>query len=285
MSVCKTVTDYKFWRQTAVRNLGGAPVVGVVTTMGALHAGHQTLIDQARKECDLVVVTIFVNPTQFGPNEDFDKYPRTLERDLELCEQSGVDCVFAPSVDDLYPDGKEISMVEPPQSVIEGLCGAFRPGHFRGVATVVAKLFNIVGADYAYFGEKDYQQLVVVKRLVRDLNMPVSICPVQTAREEDGLAMSSRNRYLTEEQRKQAPHLYKVLSEVKQDIFERQVPVRSAIESGITKLTKDYGFTVQYLEACDAETLESLHEKRLPMVFLVAAKIGTVRLIDNLIVR
>ncbi len=285
LSVSKTVADYRLWRESAFQNAETTPTIGVVPTMGALHIGHQTLIEQAKRDCDLVVVTIFVNPTQFGPGEDFDKYPRTLETDLELCERIGVDCVFAPSVDELYPDGQTISTVEPPEELVNRLCGVFRPGHFRGVATVVAKLINIVRSDFAYFGEKDYQQLTVVKKLVRDLNVPVTICPVKTAREQDGLAMSSRNRYLTEEQRKQAPGLHQTLTELKRDVFERDVPIEDAIKSGITRLSDNYGFAVQYLEACDAETLENLDEKRTPMVFLVAAKLGAVRLIDNLVVR
>ncbi len=285
LSVSKTVADYRLWRESVFQNAETTPTIGVVPTMGALHIGHQTLIEQAKRDCDLVVVTIFVNPTQFGPGEDFDKYPRTLETDLELCKRIGVDCVFAPSVDELYPDGQIISSIEPPEELVNRLCGVFRPGHFRGVATVVAKLINIVRSDFAYFGEKDYQQLTVVKKLVRDLNVPVTICPVKTAREQDGLAMSSRNRYLTEEQRKQAPGLHQTLTELKRDVFERDVPIEDAIKSGITRLSDNYGFAVQYLEACDAETLENLDEKRTPMVFLVAAKLGAVRLIDNLVVR
>src|SRR5688572_11561570 len=183
--------------------------IGLVPTMGALHAGHASLIERARADADFVAVSIFVNPLQFGPNEDYLRYPRPLEKDLEVCERNGADVVFVPEVDDIY--------VSPQRTFVEvtglgdHLCGSFRPGHFRGVTTVVAKLFNIVQPDRAYFGEKDFQQLCIIRRMVQDLNMPVTVVPVPILRETDGLALSSRNIYLGPEERSAAPVLHRAL--------------------------------------------------------------------------
>ena len=265
--------------------------LGFVPTMGALHAGHRALIEEAVAQCDKVVVSIFVNPTQFGPGEDFEKYPRTLEADIDFCESAGADCIFYPSVEELYPnrgdgpDAEQSFTVRPPAQLINKLCGVFRPGHFEGVATIVAKLFNIINPHSAFFGEKDYQQLIVVKRMVRDLNLEIDVQGVHTVRERDGLAMSSRNKYLDKDQRKTAARLNEVLDEVRRAVFDRGIPIEVAIADGVKNLTGNYGFRVQYLEACDAETLEVLDRKRGPMVFLVAALLGDVRLIDNVIVR
>lgn len=297
------------------------PKIALVPTMGALHAGHMALIKLARQDADVVVVSIFVNPLQFGPNEDYSRYPRTLEQDMKLLNEASVDCLFNPSVEELYgpwrsqpgshnkeepsqpSSGQEKAqqgvdeanvttngaksnqtMIVPPASLIDKLCGVFRPGHFEGVATVVTKLFNVVEPDYAYFGEKDYQQLLVVKRLVRDLNLKVEVRSVPIVRESDGLALSSRNVYLQEADRKTAPLIYRTLSEVKENIFSRNVSVAEALNRGEVNLSQS-GFQVQYLKACHAETLEFVGKAITPMVILCGAKLGGVRLIDNLIVK
>jgi len=184
-------------------------VIGLVPTMGALHAGHLALVERSVAECGFTVVSVFVNPTQFGPGEDLERYPRTLQADVQLCQQAGADLVFAPSADEMY--AADAATTVHVARLTEGLCGAFRPGHFDGVTTVVCKLLNIAQPDRAYFGEKDYQQLVVVRRMVADLDLPVEVISVPTVREADGLAMSSRNRYLTPEQRAVAPALHRAL--------------------------------------------------------------------------
>ena len=185
--------------------------IGLVPTMGALHEGHASLIKKSVEQNDYTVVSVFVNPVQFGINEDFDKYPRTLEKDAKLCENLGADIVFAPAVDEMYQDTKELTLVCPPYSAINKLCGKSRPGHFDGVATVVSKLFNITGSTKAYFGQKDAQQLFIIKKMVKDLNFNVEIIPCPIVRENDGLALSSRNSYLKEESREDALKLYKAV--------------------------------------------------------------------------
>lgn len=284
MAVVHSIKDYIEW-VNEISDANPDATIGLVPTMGALHAGHMALVDKARRECDIIVVTIFVNPLQFGPNEDFDKYPRAFENDLAMCREHDVDCVFNPTVNELYPgDLGSRTTVEPPERLVDKLCGVFRPGHFRGVTTVVMKLFNITLPDVAFFGEKDYQQLAVIRQMVEDLNHPVQIVGVPTVREADGLAMSSRNAYLSSVERAKAPELNAVLREVNEKIVNEQSTVRDALDQGRQKLT-ELGFEVQYLEACDSITLEKLETFSLPMVLLVAAKLGQVRLIDNLIVR
>ena len=280
MQVVETVSSLKTWRSAHPAR------VGFVPTMGALHEGHMSLVRQARKECDFVVVSIFVNPLQFGPLEDLNKYPRPLEKDLELCRAENVDLVFHPSVEEMYsPGGGQTTKVVPPTTLTEGLCGAFRPGHFTGVATVVLKLFNMVEPNVAYFGEKDYQQLMVIRKMVVDLNVPVEIVGVPTSRAEDGLALSSRNVYLTEEQRFIAPELHNILCKVRDETLTKGVSLKYALARYREIIRQLPGAQLQYLEACDADTLAELDEARVPMVILVAAKLGEVRLIDNLVVR
>lgn len=277
--VVKSVHDYRAWREKL-----SSGSVGFVPTMGALHEGHMTLVRAAKKTCDHVVVSIFVNPLQFGPNEDFAKYPRVLEQDLALCEKFGVSAVFHPAVDVIYPNGQVgITTVQPPAELIAGLCGAFRPGHFVGVATVVNNLLNIIRPDYAFFGEKDYQQLQVIKHMVGDLNMQVQIVGVPTVRENDGLALSSRNAYLSEAQRSLAPKIYGALNATKKAIHNGAT-VHDAVSLGKSMLTVLDGVTVQYFECCDPITLQSVTDPAAPSIVLVAAKFGDVRLIDNLIV-
>jgi pantoate--beta-alanine ligase len=253
--------------------------VGLVPTMGAFHEGHLSLIRACRADNDYCVVSIFVNPTQFGPGEDLEHYPRRLERDCALAQQLGVDLVFAPSAQDMYPEGFCTWVTV--ERLTEGLCGRFRPGHFRGVTTVVAKLFNIVQPHRAYFGEKDYQQLLVVRRMVADLNMPVEIVARPTVREPDGLAMSSRNEYLSAEERALAPALYQALQRAAE-----------AVRSGATgpqaeeivrrELSRTPQFRLQYVQAVHPETLEPATWAGPPMVIAAAAYLGHTRLIDNI---
>lgn len=263
---------------------GKGKIIGFVPTMGYLHDGHLALVKKGRAECDVVVVSIFVNPLQFGPSEDYERYPRDEQRDLDLLEKENVDFVFIPDVKEMYPK-HPLTFVEV-EELSQGMCGTFRPGHFRGVATVVTKLFNIVQPDKAYFGEKDYQQLKVIERMVYDLNFPVEIVPVETVREADGLAMSSRNSYLSSDERKVAPLIYKALKTAKSlyqsgesrvDVLVNKV--KEVIES------KDLGIPIkiQYVEIRDSETLKEIDEVKGRAVLAIAAYIGNTRLIDNII--
>ncbi len=258
--------------------------IGFVPTMGYLHEGHMSLIRRAREESDCLVVSIFVNPTQFGPGEDLDTYPRDLERDLGMCREAGVDVVFAPPAEEMYPDGPPLTKVSVAK-LSEGLCGAYRPVFFTGVATVVAKLFNIVLPDRAYFGEKDYQQLLVVRRMVRDLNFPLEIVACPTVREPDGLAMSSRNEYLSPEERKQATIISKALFEARERILagERSAEaIRNFVRETIQTMPLA---NVQYVEVVHPDTLEPLAEITDGAVVAVAVFFGKARLIDNIVVR
>ncbi len=255
--------------------------VALVPTMGNLHAGHLALVKQAQQQADRVVVTIFVNPTQFGVGEDFSSYPRTLERDTRLLTQAEVDLLFAPGVEQLYPGGQcDGTYVEVPG--LSGiLCGASRPGHFRGVATVVTKLFNAVQPDIALFGEKDYQQLLVIRRMTRELCLPVDIIAVPTVRESDGLALSSRNGYLTEEQRERAPLLYKSLLSCKEQIFSGKRDYASLVSQAEADLLAA-GFEPDYFEVRRADNLAEPTIDTHELVILAAARLGQTRLIDNI---
>mgnify|MGYP000122278255 CR=1 FL=1 len=258
--------------------------VAFIPTMGALHDGHIELVRRARAEADLVVVSIFVNPFQFAPHEDFDKYPRTFNSDLELLNSVGVDCIFCPSEKEIYPHGRQsIVSVVPASPLNDTLEGAFRPTFFKGVATVVTKLFNLVQPHMSFFGEKDFQQLLVIKALACDLNLPVAIVGVPTVREPDGLAMSSRNAYLDSTSRALAPVLHQALSSVV-SAFESKVPAAAALEKAQALIKAESKFDLQYLSLCHAETLEPLSEFAKPFVVLLAAKLGDVRLIDNIVV-
>lgn len=255
--------------------------VALVPTMGNLHAGHLALVKQAQQQADRVVVTIFVNPTQFGVGEDYSSYPRTLERDTRLLTQAEVDLLFAPGVEQLYPGGQcDGTYVEVPG--LSGiLCGASRPGHFRGVATVVTKLFNAVQPDIALFGEKDYQQLLVIRRMTRELCLPVDIIAVPTVRESDGLALSSRNGYLTEEQRERAPLLYKSLLSCKEQIFSGKRDYASLVSQAEADLLAA-GFEPDYFEVRRADNLAEPTIDTHELVILAAARLGRTRLIDNI---
>jgi pantoate--beta-alanine ligase len=256
--------------------------IGLVPTMGAFHQGHISLIDRAVKECDFVVVTIFVNPTQFGPGEDFQKYPRSLDADLEMCGKTGVDLVFVPSTGQIYPS-ENLTWVNI-EKLTEPLCGQFRPGHFRGVTTVCAKLFNIVQSDIAFFGQKDVQQAIVIKKMVADLNMPLKIVLCPTVRDADGLALSSRNQYLTDQQRKDATLIYKSLQECKKMIRAGTTDTKKIIVRMQEVLCQAPAIHIEYVSIVDPETLQSLDHITDQILLAVAVKIGPARLIDNIMV-
>ena len=256
--------------------------IAFVPTMGYLHKGHLSLIEQARKTDAFVVASIFVNPLQFGPTEDLARYPRDLERDAQLLATAGVDVLFHPSVEEMYP-GPMLTFVEV-QELADMLCGTARPGHFRGVATVVNKLFNIVQPDMAFFGQKDYQQYLIIKRMVRDLSLPIEIFPVPIMREDDGLAMSSRNVYLTPEQRQEALVLFKSLNLAEEIIRGGERGAR-ALEGRIKeKISLESQGVIDYVEVRDANDLSEITEITGPVIVALAVKFGTTRLIDNKVV-
>ena len=256
-------------------------IIGFVPTMGNLHQGHLNLVREARKLCDVVVVSIFVNPIQFGPNEDFDNYPRTLEQDQQLLAEVGCDIVFAPSVEQMYGNKPRLTNISV-SDITNDLCGLQRPGHFDGVAVVVTKLFNMVQPNYAFFGEKDYQQLAVIRQFVQDLNIPLEVIGVPIARAEDGLALSSRNGYLTEQERQTAPVIYRSLKAAEQQLHEGVV--LDTVLTGIRQTLTDAGFVVDYIEARTPE-LQKIDEFSQDLVLFIAAKLGKTRLIDNLQVK
>ena len=259
--------------------------IGLVPTMGALHNGHKSLIEKSVEKCDKTVVSVFVNPIQFCPGEDLDKYPRTLEEDNSLCEQIGTDIVFAPSPKEMYGEGHILSndfltYVIPPYFYTDKLCGKSRVGHFDGVCTVVNKLFNIVQPDFAFFGKKDMQQLIILKKMVHDLNIPVEIIPCPIVREESGLALSSRNKYLTENGKKNALALSKLLFNIKACYNKGVTDIRALSETAFSFLNENH--SLEYLDFRDKDTLE---EKKLAddsTVVFVAARVENVRLIDNI---
>jgi pantoate--beta-alanine ligase len=279
MKVAKTIAEIRAWVKQAHEE---GKTVGFVPTMGALHIGHVSLIEAAGRSCDAVAVSIFVNPTQFGPGEDFERYPRPLEKDLELCEKHGVGAVFAPSVAEMYPR-ENLTWVNV-EKLTEGLCGRFRPGHFRGVATVCTKLFNIVGADKAFFGQKDGQQAAVIRRMVADLDLPLEIVVCPTVREPDGLAVSSRNQYLRPQERKDAAVLYQALQKGAERMRAGATDVAQIIGEMEGVLRQVPALRVEYLCIVDAESLEGLRTVRGRVLAAVAAYLGTTRLIDNIIV-
>ncbi|MDF3346741.1 pantoate--beta-alanine ligase [Acinetobacter pittii] len=253
-------------------------IIGFVPTMGNLHEGHLTLVREAKKLCDVVVVSIFVNPTQFGPGEDFDNYPRTLEQDSRLLADVGCDIIFAPSVEQMYGTQPCLTNISVSQ-ITDALCGSSRPGHFDGVALVVTKLFNIVQPNYAFFGQKDYQQLAVIRQFVQDLNIPLEVIGVPIVRAADGLALSSRNGYLSPEQRQVAPVIYQSLKQAEQHLHQGK-DLQQVLEDIKTQLT-DNGFVVDYVEARQSNLLPATQFDR-DIVLFIAAKLGATRLIDNL---
>lgn len=255
---------------------------GLVPTMGALHAGHLSLVQAARAQCDAVVATIFVNPTQFGPSEDFSKYPRTFEADCELLRAANVDLLFAPDVAEIYPAGATTFVSV--EGIEDRLDGQSRPGHFRGVATVVAKLFHIVAPSKAFFGQKDAAQVAILRRMVRDLHfdLEIVVCPI--VRETDGLAMSSRNRYLNEDQRQSATVLYRTLTAMRERIEEGEIASSELIDAGLSVLSEEPDAQLDYLRVVDPDTLEDLPDVESGALLAVAARFGSARLIDNLLI-
>ena len=259
----------------------GLGAIGLVPTMGALHAGHARLIERARADCLTVVVSIFVNPLQFDRADDLARYPRPFQADLAVCEKLGVDLVFAPGPEQMYP--------EPPDCTVhvartaEHLCGAFRPGHFNGVATVVLKLFNIVQPEVAYFGEKDAQQLAIIRRMVSDLNVPVKIAPVPTVREADGLALSSRNQHLNADERALAPSLFRALTAVREAVAAGTIDAKAAKRHAAEAIPPDERLRLEYLELVDPWTFQPVETVTGPVVAAGALWVGRTRLIDNVL--
>jgi pantoate--beta-alanine ligase len=274
----EVITGVRELRDRLSRERGNP--IGLVPTMGALHSGHARLLDIARGENDFVVASIFVNPIQFDRSEDLAAYPRTMDADLRVCDSHGVDLVFAPAVEDLYPRD-QLTFVESP-ALSEHLCGAHRPGHFRGVATVVLKLFNIVRPDRAYFGEKDAQQLVIVRRMVEDLNLPLTVVPVATVREEDGLALSSRNKHLTAAQRAIAPVLARALRHVVDSMERGERSVAVIREAALALFAPYPEARIEYFEVTDPDTLQPIAQVAGPALVAGAMWLGPTRLIDNM---
>ena len=276
----ETVSTVRDLRKMVASARHRKQTVGFVPTMGALHAGHTTLIDQSAQECGFVVVSIFVNPAQFGPNEDFNKYPRTLDVDLKLCKEHGVDVVFTPTREEVYPDGFQTHVeVEGVSDVFEG---AIRPGHFRGVATVVLKLFNMVAPDAVYFGQKDAQQACIIRRLIGDLDLPIHMVVVPTVREPDGLALSSRNRYLDPTQRAAAVVLSKALFAAKSAFNAGERDGTKLGQLMTDTVAKVPDVKLDYAAIVDAERFTPLMQLSGPAIAIIAARLGSTRLIDNL---
>ena len=272
-------------RREVVRARARGERIGFVPTMGALHKGHLSLINRALRECQYVVVSIFVNPTQFGQGEDYRKYPRTLARDRRLCSEAGIHLIFAPKVDQMYPPDFATYVV-PQKSLAGCLCGKSRPGHFRGVDTVVLKLFNIVMPDVAYFGQKDYQQSVVIRRMVGDLNLNVNIRVLPTERARDGLAVSSRNSYLSPAERKQAVCLYQALQKARELVEKECVTDAAKVRQAMRRIiAKNNLATIDYVEIVHPQTLEPLKTVSGEAVAALAVFVGKTRLIDNIIIR
>ncbi|MBN1123816.1 MAG: pantoate--beta-alanine ligase [Sedimentisphaerales bacterium] len=278
MQIVKTIAEVRRLVST-VRQEGKR--IGFVPTMGALHNGHVSLMKTARKQCDYVVVSIFVNPTQFGPSEDFEKYPRNLDSDAITCRKTGVDLVFAPSVKDMYPR-ENWTWVEV-ENLTKSLCGAHRPGHFRGVTTVCTKLFNIVDSDMAFFGQKDAQQAIVIRRMMADLHLPLEIVICPTVRESDGLAVSSRNQYLKPTERKDASLLYHALTICEDLARKGENRVKVLIAAMQQVLGRSVAIEPEYIQIVDLDTLEPLETIDRPALVALAARLGTTRLIDNII--
>jgi len=256
-------------------------VIGLVPTMGYLHEGHLELMRRAKSQCDVVIASIFVNPTQFGPNEDYEQYPRDLERDAAMAEEVGVAAIFNPSVEEMYPPN--FSTYVEVEQLTDKLCGLSRPGHFRGVATVVTKLFNIIHPDYAYFGQKDAQQALVIKRMVRDLNMDLEVVIVPTVREPDGLALSSRNVYLNPDQRLAALSLYRSLEHARQLVAAGEREAAKIRQAVIDVIAAEPLAVIDYVELYTYPDLEPVQRLEGATLLALAVKIGQTRLIDNTI--
>jgi pantoate--beta-alanine ligase len=277
VEVIKTTGDMK---ARAALSRARGDTIGFVPTMGAFHEGHLSLIRRARAENDSVIISIFVNPVQFDRNNDYQGYPRPLERDLAMASEEGVDVAFVPDVEQVYPEGYS-TFIEVRGSLTDVLCGASRPGHFRGVTTVVTKLFNIIGPDRAYFGQKDLQQAAIIKRLVRDLDMGVEVVTLPTVREADGLALSSRNRHLSGEQRRTAVSIHRALTRATELLNSGEMDT-AVIVCEVRGVLNEGGIArIDYVSVVDPETLEEVSEARPGAVVAVAAWVGDIRLIDN----
>jgi len=277
MQILKTIREMRSACSLAKH---GDQRLGLVPTMGALHEGHLSLIRATKAQCDVVAASIFVNPTQFGPSEDFAKYPRSFERDRQMLEREAIDLLFAPAVEEMYPQGMTTWVTV--EGLSDKLCGKSRPGHFRGVTTVVTKLFQIVQPDAAFFGQKDAAQLAIMRGMTRDLNLPVEIVACPIVREPDGLAMSSRNAYLDPQERRAAPVLYQSLLEI-QDVFKQgERRAQKLIDAGKQTIAEEHSVRIDYLEIVDPETLDRIEEVSETALVAVAAFVGSTRLIDNL---
>ena len=272
--------EVKKWRAEGLKG-------GLVPTMGALHAGHLSLIKKAKTECDKVVVSVFVNPIQFGPSEDFDKYPRTLENDMKLCDENDVDIVFAPTPSEMYGDNRLsndcLTYVCPPYFYVDKLCGKSRVGHFDGVCTVVMKLFNIVQPDCAFFGQKDAQQVIIIKKMVEDLNIPIQIIRCPIVREESGLALSSRNKYLSDVGKKDALVLSQILNNIKACYKRGITDIEALKETAYSYLNEKHD--LEYLEFYNANNLNEIDKADDDTIVLIACRVENVRLIDNILLR
>ncbi|WP_456299439.1 pantoate--beta-alanine ligase [Paramaledivibacter caminithermalis] len=276
--ILNTINDIRLEIKEVLRD---GKSIGFVPTMGYLHEGHLSLVKRAKQENDIVVVSIFVNPTQFGPGEDFESYPRDLERDSKLVKDAGADIVFAPQVNEMYPEGCS-TYVEVEGNITKKLCGASRPGHFKGVTTIVSKLFNIVTPHRAYFGQKDAQQVAVIEKMVRDLCLDIEIVPCPIIREDDGLAMSSRNIYLNEEERRAATILSDSLFKVQEMIRHGEKQASRISDFIISNIKNEELAEIDYVEIVSAKTLEEIEEIKGDVLIALAVKIGKARLIDNI---
>lgn len=275
----EVVANVKEWKKQGL-------IIGIVPTMGALHDGHGSLIKKAVEKCDKVIVSVFVNPIQFGPSEDFDKYPRTLKADVKLAEGLGADMIFAPSADEMYGEGQRLSndtltYVAPPFFYVNKLCGKSRVGHFDGVCTVVLKLFNITQADFGFFGQKDAQQLIILRKMVKDLNVPIELIGCPIVREESGLAMSSRNKYLDEKGKEDALVLSKILNNIKACYVKGVNNIDALKETAFSFLNEAH--ELEYLEFVDKEDLEDKQVADDNTLVLIACRVQGVRLIDNIL--
>ncbi|MCX5895883.1 MAG: pantoate--beta-alanine ligase [Proteobacteria bacterium] len=278
MQVIRSIKEMQAFSESARQQ--GKTIV-LVPTMGFLHEGHATLMREGRKKGDVLVISIFVNPAQFGPGEDYEQYPRDWESDVKIAESAGVDCIFTPDAGEMYPDGFQTTVSL--SQVTGNLCGIYRPTHFQGVATVVAKLFNCTKPHRALFGEKDFQQLVVIRRMVKDLNFDIQVSGVPTVREPDGLAMSSRNLYLNTEQRAAAVSLSRALLEAQKMFKAGERNAGVLMEAARKIIEGEHGTTIDYIKICDVETLEDIQRIAQPVVMALAVRIGKARLIDNIV--
>lgn len=276
MKIAQTIQDARHDRAQL------AGTVGFVPTMGALHEGHLALVRAAKNRCDHVIASVFVNPTQFGPREDFTKYPRPVQKDMELLQREGVDLVFNPGPAEMYPEPQYGMKFEWP-ALTDSLEGKFRPGHFSGVAQVVAKLFNILRPDVAVFGQKDFQQLRVIRELVRALSFPIEIVGYPTVREKDGLAMSSRNAYLSPADRQRALALSRALFTAESDFKDKAIRSTARLVTTIQRILLEQHLLIDYVAAVDVETMKDVQEVAGPTALVMAARVGTTRLIDNLV--